>query len=181
MLTAQIPMSGYASGQTIEISGELNNKSGVSVYEIHFQLKKTVTYYAQYPSYREKRQSLKLAEKSKTNITTDGCTKFSEVLVIPAVAPTNLTQSRVIHQTYTLIIEARVSGCHSNPVIYIPITIGTVPLRQQPESPVASAPGPESQPFLFPAPAAPPLDQNWQENTNFLELRELYFIGKNNE
>jgi len=173
MLTAQIPMSGYAPGQTINISGQLNNKSNVTVYAIHFLLKKTIQYFAECPSYRVKRQTLNVAEDT-IDITAGGCTEFNQALLIPAVAPTNLTQSKVIHQTYELIVEARVSGCHRNLNVHIPVTIGTVPLRQQPESPLVTAPGSDSQQFLFPTPAAPPLEHNCQENLHLLELREFF-------
>jgi Arrestin (or S-antigen), C-terminal domain len=176
MLTAQIPMSGYAPGQTINIAGELNNKSSVTVHAIHFALKKTVTYISDTPSTKEKIDVLEIITVATTDRITSGCTVFNVPLLIPAVAPTNLTQSKVIHQTYELIVEARVSRCLRNPKVSMPITIGTVPLRQLPESPLTNGPGPEGQPFLFPTPAAPPLDDNWQENTNFLELREFFSI-----
>jgi Arrestin (or S-antigen), C-terminal domain len=164
-------MSGYASGQKIHISGELINKSNVHVHSIHFKLSKTITFYADKPSHRTKMETLKVAEVQATGVAAGTTAKINQSLVIPAIAPTNLTQSKVIHQAYELIVEAEVSGCHKNPRIHIPVLIGTVPLRQLPESPLATAPGSESQPFLFPTPAAPPLDNNSQENTNFLELR----------
>jgi Arrestin (or S-antigen), C-terminal domain len=163
MLTAQIPMSGYAPGQTIDISGELNNTSNVTVNEIHFTLKKTITYFAESPSYRVKKQISNVAEASSRISSAEGCKNFKKALLIPAVAPTNVTQSKVIHQIYELIVEIRVSGCHKHPSMTIPVIIGTVPLRQQPETAL-----------LFPTPVAPPLDHNGQENTNLLELREFY-------
>jgi hypothetical protein len=168
-------MSGYAPGQTIEINGELNNKSGVTVNNITFKLIKTITYFAKYPSHRSKTEDQKIVEVQCTGVAPGGYSKYYQALQIPAVAPTNLTQSRVIHQTYELVVKARTSGCNGNATIHIPITIGTVPLRQQPESPAVmpTAPNSESQPFIFPSPAAPPLDSNMQENTNFLDLRKF--------
>jgi Arrestin (or S-antigen), C-terminal domain len=175
IVTAQTPMSGYAPGQMINISGELNNKSGVTVNSLHFTLMKTVAFFAESPSSKVRKQFLVVAEAdTDVTIVAEGYKKFSQALAIPPVAPTNLTQSKVIHQTYELIVEARISGCHRNLVTSIPITIGTVPLRQQSESPMATGPGLDDQPFTFQTSAAPSLDQNGQENSNFLELRKLY-------
>jgi hypothetical protein len=50
-------------------------------------------------------------------------------LLIPPLPPTNLNYSRVINTTYQLRIVAKVTGAHKNPVVNIPIRIGTIPLR----------------------------------------------------
>jgi Arrestin (or S-antigen), N-terminal domain/Arrestin (or S-antigen), C-terminal domain len=162
ILTAQIPMSGYVPGQIIIITVDLNNRSSVSVYAIHISLRKTVVYHAEYPSHRKKKQTFNVTETKPTAVKFGSCTKFNKALEIPPVVPTNQTENKIIHQTYEVIVEARVSGCHSGVVIHLPVTFGTIPLHQQHELPRATAPESECQPSLCATATAPPLGQHWQ-------------------
>jgi Arrestin (or S-antigen), C-terminal domain len=56
--------------------------------------------------------------------------KFNLKLPVPDVMPTDFTSSRTIHQRYTVVVRALVSGVLFDPCVTFPITIGTIPLRE---------------------------------------------------
>jgi hypothetical protein len=130
-LTVQIPMSGYAPGQNIVITAEIVNSSRVAVDEIKFLLRKIVVYYSQTPRSSARQEMVDVAQNRATGVARNDSGKYLQNLLIPPLPPTNIFMCRVIHITYEVVVEAKVAGAHQNPIVRIPITIGTVPLIQQ--------------------------------------------------
>lgn len=56
-------------------------------------------------------------------------------LTIPPVAPTNIFQCRVLTVCYEIRVVLIPSGLHRKTSIYLPITIGTIPLELDEQSP----------------------------------------------
>lgn len=130
-LAASIPMSGYVSGQSINVSVEINNESRIDVEDIKITLKKIILYNSQTPRTNTKEEILNEAEIRCGGVQKRNKTKFDQKLVIPAVPPSNLNYCRVLNVSYEIQVQAKISGLHKNPIIKLPITIGTVPLNIQ--------------------------------------------------
>jgi len=67
--------------------------------------------------------------------------RFQQSLIIPSLPPTNISLCRVLHTQYEVMVEIKAPGVHENPRIFIPITIGTVPLSNNfpdPKTPTIS-------------------------------------------
>lgn len=57
---------------------------------------------------------------------------LTEHLLIPSISPTLLNSCKIIDIVYSVDVVSLVSGCHQDPRVSIPITIGTVALRDFP-------------------------------------------------
>jgi Arrestin (or S-antigen), N-terminal domain/Arrestin (or S-antigen), C-terminal domain len=137
IITVQIPMAGYVSGQQIDISIDVNNQSRIDVDKMNIELRKNVYYYVREPKEGFKSDEVRVTGAKLPSVLAHSTYKAQQKIEIPPITPTDSTQSSLIHQAYELILTASVSGCHASPSIVIPITIGTVPLAQ---SFTASAP-----------------------------------------
>ncbi|GAB0088640.1 arrestin domain-containing protein 3 [Sergentomyia squamirostris] len=128
-IIANTPQSGYVPGQTIAINAEIANASTVKIEEIRFSLRRIIRYTSQTPSIKSKEETITVTEARSAGLKKKQNGKFQQFLQIPPLPPTSLTLCRVITVSYEVKVEARVSGAHLNPVVKIPVTLGTVPLR----------------------------------------------------
>ncbi len=128
-IVASIPQSGFVSGQVIKVSTEVTNMSTIPVDEMKFLLRKIVSYHSQTPSSKTKEEIVNIQERRTGGVGKNDHGRFLVSLPVPPVPPTNINFCKVIHITYEIKIEARLSGLHKNPYICIPITIGTIPLN----------------------------------------------------
>lgn len=126
-ISAEIPIRGFACGQTLAVSVELVNESSVDVERILVELHKKTLFKCNGISTKtgESQMLVKgthdgVAGKSKAQMT------FS--FAVPEIEPTNVKFCKYINMTYELAIIAEVKGLHRNLVLTIPITIGTIPL-----------------------------------------------------
>jgi hypothetical protein len=148
-MSAEIPISGFVSGQAIPVSVRIVNQSSVDVETVKISIKQIVQYISKTPrrKIREKIQTSAAQPfpgiKSKDKGGVDG-----QVVVPPAI-PTNLGTCSVIQIYYELHVSAKVGGLHRSPVIKIPITIGTVPLYQMPFPQPIYPQLPSDQPFPY--------------------------------
>nr|CAD7575548.1 unnamed protein product [Timema californicum] len=179
-LIARIPFTGFAPGQDIMVSVNLENPTNVAINSVICTLNQLCTLTATNPrkSTRVKNRQLntitlgEVAERSKGS--------WEKPLKIPACPPTLQANCNVIKWEYnlqlanTLVvlsstaedeeIEVRISvmaisaGCHSNVEVVIPITIGTVPLIWGPPASFGTSPaafGHPSIPSASHEPSAP--------------------------
>jgi Arrestin (or S-antigen), C-terminal domain len=128
-LAASIPMSGYVAGQHINISIEINNESRIDVEDLKIALKKIIHYNSQTPSLRTKEEVLTEAEIRCGGVLKRSKGKFDQKLLIPPCPPSNQNYCKVLNVSYELQVTAKIAGVHRNPVLKLPITIGTVPLN----------------------------------------------------
>ena len=179
-MSASIPVSGYVSGQSFNISININNQSGVTIQGIHCSLKKMIHYHSQSPSRKTREEIVNMAEVRGAGVKEHGRGNFEMQLAIPPVPPTNTQFSRVVNVFYLLQVKAHTTGMHRDVIIRIPITIGTIPLACtvpatngyapiQPSAPTGQTPSPDTP--LIGIPSAPAgymaIDQ-----VNMIDLRE---------
>jgi hypothetical protein len=176
-LTVQIPMSGYAPGQNIVITTKIINNSRVAADEIKFTLRKIVVYYSQTPRSKARQDIVDVTKTKATGVAPNSTGKYMQNLLVPPLPPTNTTLCRVIHINYEVEVEVKVAGPHKNPIIRIPITIGTVPLIQQYplgplelQNPYSLQPVPNKSGAVVIMPTAPMQDDG---NSRISELRKL--------
>lgn len=152
-----IPMIGYVPGQKVPITVELNNTSGVSVTGIKTKLDRKVSYISQKPRTKTREVNESLAALL-TTVSNDEPVQFLQELEIPSVVPTGNCSVLVID--YMIKVKVHVDGCHKNPTIKIPITIGTVPFTTSPTTtePYANQIGWTEQLLSPTAPESPGLD-----------------------
>lgn len=128
-IVASIPQSGFVSGQIIKVSTEVTNMSNIPVDEMKFLLRKIVSYHSQTPTSKTKQEIVEIQERRTGGVSKNDHGRFLVSLPVPPVPPTNINLCKVIHISYEIKVEARLSGLHTNPYICIPITIGTIPLN----------------------------------------------------
>lgn len=128
-IAASIPMSGYVAGQTIEVSLEINNQSRIEIDDVKVSLNKLIFYNSQTPRKHSKEQVLCETEIRAGKVQKQSRVKLDQKILIPPVPPSNLNYCRVLNVGYEVHVIAKVGGMHKNPVIRIPLTIGTVPLN----------------------------------------------------
>ncbi|XP_055613056.1 arrestin domain-containing protein 3-like isoform X2 [Uranotaenia lowii] len=182
-IVAEIPISGYVPGQTVAIKYDVYNHSHDSIEYFEAKLVRTDIYKCEYPRTKEKYVHSEVATvrtggaRSLQNVTIEQFLRIQNVIIeqflkIPSLPPTTLT-SNLISITYAISINVEVSGWGTNPQIYMPITIGTVPLSNTAvpgycsapnvtnEAPVVDQPRPSaseipSAPLLIPEELPPP-------------------------
>lgn len=128
-LAASVPMSGYVSGQTINVSIEINNQSRIEVEDVKVSLKKLISYNSQTPRKHTKEEILSETEIRCGKVQKQSKAKLDQKILIPPVPPSNLNYCRVLNVAYEIHVTAKAGGVHKNPTIKIPLTIGTVPLN----------------------------------------------------
>lgn len=152
LLMASIPMSGYVSGQSIPVSIQVNNQSSIDVDQLKVSLKKIVFYNSQMPEKKTREEAHIVTEVKFGKVQKNSAAKFDQRLNIPALPPSNLTYCRILNVSYEVHVSASMSGFHSNPLIKIPITLGTIPLNiQRPlalATPAANSPLPMTDTIL---------------------------------
>lgn len=118
--------------------------STIPVDEMKFLLRKIVAYHSQTPTSKTKEEIVDIQERRTGGVAKNDHGRFLVSLPVPPVPPTNINLCKVIHITYEIKVEARLSGLHTNPYICIPITIGTIPLNlnyPDPKNPVINTIG----------------------------------------
>lgn len=123
-----IPVTGYVSGQNIPILAEIDNQSNVDVEKLKFQFRKHTAYHTTSPRVTKKDVKtigeLALGPFAKSEQKT-----IRQSLDIPALPASNMMNCGIIDLHYDLSVVCEVSGLHTNLDGVIPITIGTVPLK----------------------------------------------------
>ncbi|XP_031628231.1 arrestin domain-containing protein 17-like [Contarinia nasturtii] len=156
-IVAQMPVGGYAPGQTINLTLNADNRSNTRVPEFKMELVQSITYYAEGDS---KHQTICIVEKeSSRGVETNQKRIIRINLEVPSFPPSDETTSGIIKIRYFI----RISGsgtCCDNPEIILPITIGTKPIEDFAETVIPDAYSP-SAPFAPNIqPSAPPMMNN---------------------
>lgn len=129
-MMSSIPQSGYVPGQKVIITTEVTNMSNIPVDQMKFMLRKIISYNSQTPTTKTKTEIVVIQERRTDGVLTKNHGRFQVVLPIPPEPPSNINLCKVIHITYEVKVEAKISGPHHSPFIKIPITVGTVPLNR---------------------------------------------------
>lgn len=130
VLKIRLPKTGFGLGEKIPIHVEMINKSSKDVAHTTFTLKRIETFTSQSPSEKSRTNKEEVAElrsrgaKGGETVTLDEFLEIPQVLMI-----SNNRYCKVFQITYELKFTAETEGVSVSPDIYIPITIGTVGLR----------------------------------------------------
>ena len=151
-IKTSMPYCGFTPGQIIQITLDINNKSKVSVKRIKMSISRNLQYICDHPKVKSENNSDIMCEASGAGFLAQKTeTKVLSIEVPKNVCCTSSHCCRVIKWSYEVIITFETNGMfHSNPVIKLPIFIGSMPFAFQ--TPINNAP--PSAPLL-----APPLDQ----------------------
>lgn len=128
-VSAEIPISGFVSGQAVPITVKVNNESNVNVEEIKASLKKYIHYNSQTPRRRTRERIESAAEVRNSGVSKNSIGNVELKLALPSVPPTNIAFCRIIQVSYEIHVVAKVGGIHRSPLLRLPVTIGTVPLQ----------------------------------------------------
>lgn len=128
-VSAEIPMSGYVAGQTVAVSIKVNNETKTEIEEFRIALIKIIHYSSQTPRRKIRERVEPACEIKASGVPGKSKQNVEAQVIIPAVPPTNIAFCRVLQVSYEIHIVAEVSGFHRNPVLRLPVTIGTVPLQ----------------------------------------------------
>lgn len=129
-MISSIPQSGYVPGQKVIVTTELANMSNIPVEQMKFMLRKIISYHSQTPAMKTKVEKIVIQERRTGGVLTKDHGRFQVVLPIPPEPPTNTNLCKVIHITYEIKVEAKISRPHHSPSIKIPIIVGTIPLNR---------------------------------------------------
>ncbi|KAG4069557.1 hypothetical protein HA402_006923 [Bradysia odoriphaga] len=173
-INARLPVGGYTAGQAIELFLDINNKSDETFNELQVQIVKHIQYYTHANSSRTTSDVIELAENRCGGCAKNQAKTYKINVTVPPVPPTDESTSNIVKVTYRLRVRGSAGCCREDPVLDIPITIGTYPIllsnvlgqntiTQQP-TPLASYPSNNyNEPAILPllpsedsGPTAPP-------------------------
>lgn len=137
-VVVSIPVKGYLSGQTIPLLCEIDNQSNVDVEKVKFLFRKHLAFHTSAPK-MTKRDVKTIGELAIGPFNKSEQRVVKQMLDIPPLPPSNLENCGIIDLHYDLQVICEVSGFHTNLEGVIPITIGTIPLKDyQPQAPASS-------------------------------------------
>ncbi|CRK97027.1 CLUMA_CG010304, isoform A [Clunio marinus] len=125
-IIAEIPISGYARGQTLHILVKVLNDTNIDVNKIIVEFKRLCLFKSDWISTKNDSQFLLRNETEGVLSKFEKQVSFS--FEVPQVEPTTVENCKYIHLTYEVAITAKVGGMHRSPIITMPVTIGTVAL-----------------------------------------------------
>ncbi|XP_055296146.1 arrestin domain-containing protein 3-like [Sitodiplosis mosellana] len=126
-IVARVPVGGYTPGQFINLEINVNNHSGQSISGFNIHLIKRIKFFIHADSVRQKHLTYVLAKQYVDYSNEEVTTRVD--IRLPSVPPTDLSASNIIKFGYSIRITACVSCCYNDPVLEVPITIGTYPLQ----------------------------------------------------
>jgi hypothetical protein len=128
-ISAEIPFSGFVSGQCVPITIRIVNDSSTDVEETQVSLKKIIHYNSLTPRRKTRERIESAAVAIHAGVPSKGKAIVDAKLTLPPVPPTNTAFCRVLQVSYEVHVVAKVGGIHRSPVLRLPITMGTVPLQ----------------------------------------------------
>lgn len=130
ILKVWIPRTGYAMGENITITIELNNKSSRKVVYTSVELENVVIYTSTSPQEDTTDSKQKLASGKFQGIGGGELVKFDATLQIPNdIMLSNIGYCQVLQIIYIVKVTAITSGLSVPPLVEFPITIGSVGLN----------------------------------------------------
>ncbi|XP_055327009.1 arrestin domain-containing protein 2-like [Sitodiplosis mosellana] len=128
-ILARIPVRGYTPGQVINLEINVKNESDQPASKFTIKLIKQVSYYVCENSTSQKHETIPILRME-----TRGCDIGKEEdyrvnLEVPSIPPSDFSTSNIIKVKYSISIIGSVPCFHFDPIIDLPITIGTNPIQ----------------------------------------------------
>ncbi|XP_016953694.1 arrestin domain-containing protein 3-like [Drosophila biarmipes] len=139
--TLTIPFGGYAPGQRIRFTLEIDNQSSsYDLDDIEVKLKQIYTFQAQAPRKKTREKEHSLSQSCQEERVLRLSKKLiNYTLAIPSVPPSTRTQDHIITVSYRVIVSLKMGRFHVDSDLAVPIVIGTIPLVQSTENPSRAA------------------------------------------
>lgn len=130
LIQATIPHSGFAKGQYVPIKIDYSNKSDVDVLLTKIKLKRAIRFTSSSPETKTRTDTEKMVEITARGVKAGETLSLENTIDIPHIMMnSNGRFSKTVVIEYYIEVEGQVDGCHSNPELILPITIGSEPLR----------------------------------------------------
>ncbi|XP_049855328.1 arrestin domain-containing protein 3-like [Schistocerca gregaria] len=127
-LVANIPATGFVSGQEIPITVEVDNATEETISAVTCSLKKNICFTSHTPRKKTKIVRDKIETITYEPVGPNTSKTWTKNLKIPSLPPSNLNNCSIIDLDYFLHVKAVINGTHTNLYVNIPITLGTIPL-----------------------------------------------------
>lgn len=131
LITVRIPRTGFALGEQIPVHVELINDSKRKIINTEFSLRRIDLFKSNKPVEATKEVKKVIKEFHSGGADGGATVKFEEMILIPHdLIPSNDRYCKIFQISYDLMIKANTGSLSISPCLYIPITIGTVGIRQ---------------------------------------------------
>ncbi|XP_063240926.1 arrestin domain-containing protein 3-like [Bacillus rossius redtenbacheri] len=130
-VNASIPFCGVVPGQELAVSVDVENSSNVAVTLVKCILVQQATFIANFPHSKHRKAERKMLAVELGALAKNSANNWERVLTVPSCAPSLQRNCNIIKLDYFLKVKARTAGCHSNLVVHLPLTVGTIPLGTQ--------------------------------------------------
>lgn len=127
---ASVPQGGFARGQVIPISCQINNKTNVVFEDVKVSLVRRVQATSTSPRHNQRESTFTEAEVTMP-LVEDTRNRLMDIrgeLLVPAECMVSNHFAAYVLVDYHLNLEFRVVGCHSNFDIQLPVEIGSIQL-----------------------------------------------------
>ncbi|XP_059610436.1 arrestin domain-containing protein 2-like [Phlebotomus argentipes] len=135
IITVKLPQTGFITGDNIPVSVHISNLSSVTIQGVQVKLMQRCEFFATTPRHKSKSNETKIdykrfeliqqKDERDIELQTDIRVPFTEV---------SCKLAAHIKVFYHLEVAIYVLGCHNTTRMYVPITIGTFPLRPEGEN-----------------------------------------------
>lgn len=149
-VVVSVPKTGYVPGESIPVLISIQNDSAAKIKEISIKLALKVHCKLRY-SKRSTEEKISLTKVKSIN-KKESSFDVHEIINIPATPPTLTDLCKIIHLNYSIRVEVKLAGAHTNQEIKIPIVIGVIPLGVDPMEDSGSPPPSYREPnYMIPA------------------------------
>lgn len=140
-----IPHTGFACGEKLPIQVIVTNNSSTHVDKVKFTLRKIIDYHSKAPARSTKQEILKILKKEAGGVSKKSEQKYEHLLDVPELQSSDKQASNIIHISYDIVVEVKVSGLYKNLIEIIPVTLGTIGLTPNDDMPGSSGTATASQ------------------------------------
>lgn len=127
---ARIPKTGYALGEQIYVTIELNNTTARKITKTLLIFRRVDKFISQYPVEITKTYKKVILEIENRGANAGADVKFDESILVPHdLSLSSERTCKVFQVTYELKIIAKTIGLSFSPTLKIPITIGSIGIR----------------------------------------------------
>lgn len=124
-----IPRTGFACGEKLPIQVIVTNNSSTHVDKVKFTLRKIIDYHSKAPARSTKQEILKILKKEAGGVNKKSEQKYEHLLDVPELPSSDKQSSNIIHISYDIVVEVKISGLYKNLIETVPLTIGTIALQ----------------------------------------------------
>lgn len=123
-----IGQNGFVPGQSFFVKFKAKSMTNIRCHQTYIQFMKRTQYNSDYPRKKTKIDLFKIQEQPFGELEPFGEKELQTTFTVPAMPPSTLNKCRIIDVSYHVVAEFKTFGVHKNLYLYLPITIGTIPI-----------------------------------------------------